>query len=166
MGRSRRAGTLLVAFGLVLGGQLSTSCGNGAAGPRGPTKFPPGSHAVTADGVRVELTTAKYDDTGVDVRLLIKNRGSEPVLVRRQGIVLAHEDLEFPATGIDETPLPDTTEVRPKDEQTIQAHFELGARLTADAKLRLRGVQRGQTWLEPIELTIPGGIDPEKRVEQ
>ncbi len=168
MGRSRRAGTLLVAFGLVLGAAFASGCrtgGTGGTGSRGPSKFAPGAHAVTTNGVRVELTTARYRETGVDLRLQIDNREGTPVLVQRQGLVLAYEDLEFPATAVGDTPLPDTTEVPGKGQQTIEVRFDLGGRITAEATLKLRAVQRGQTWLEPIELTIPGGIDPEKRVE-
>ena len=120
--------------------------------------FPPGGHVVRHDGVRLELLHAVYDDQGVSLILSIKNGGASPVTIGRDGILLAHEDLEFPIATDPPPTIGDSTSVPPGGEAQLAARFTFGHRLEEPATLRVRIVRRGSEWIDGLAVPVPPGF--------
>jgi hypothetical protein len=147
---------LRLAFVLVLAVAAS------ACADRGPTirevGFPPGRHVVRHDGVRVELLHAIYDDRGVSLTLGVKNGGAAPVTIDRAGILLAHQDLEFPIATDPEPTIAAITSVPPGGAVQLAARFTFGHRLEDTATLRVRIARRGEAWIEGLAVPVPPGF--------
>jgi hypothetical protein len=143
---------------------LLPALGNACAGS-GPkireVSFPPGRHVVRQDGVRLELLHAVYDGQGVSLTLGVKNRGAAPIVIERDGILLAHEDLEFPIATDPEPTIAASTTVPPEGEVHLAARFTFGHRLEDTATLLVRIARRGEDFIDGLAVPVPAGFAAE-----
>lgn len=151
MGRRLRIALVLVFVG------LPSACAERAPKIR-EVSFPPGGHVVRHDGVRLELLHAVYDDHGVSLTLGLKNGGPSPITIERVGILLAHDDLEFPIASDPPPTIAESTSVPPAGQVQLAARFTFGHRLEVPARLHVRIVRRGQEWIDGLAVPVPPGF--------
>lgn len=154
MGR-RLAIALVLSFAALAG-----ACATG--GPQNPkirdVSFSPGRHVTRQDGLRLELLHAVYDDQGVSLTLGMKNGEDAAVTIERAGILLAHDDLEFPIASDPAPTIAPVVEVPPGGEVQLAARFTFGHRLEEAATLRVRIARRGDAWIDGLSVAVPPGF--------
>ena len=142
---------------------LVSCLGTGILGER---TFAPGEATATAEGVRIELLHARYEDEMVEVDLAVANGTESVVSVDRDGLMLALDELEYPTdVGSEAAPLrpsPDgkplaeaVTEVPPQGRGTLRVRFRIGHPMRDVGTVLVRSIKRDGRWLDPFRLELP-----------
>lgn len=144
-------------------GLLATVLTSACAGPAGPgpqeATFPPGQRVARAPDLAVELTSARYDLREVSLQAKVTNRGTVPVVLDRQGILLEYRELEFPISELASPELAAETTVAPGEHAELTLGFVTEQALVEAATLHVMSIRRGgngePVWLEPLRLPVP-----------
>jgi hypothetical protein len=118
--------------------------------------YEPGEKAAKLDDLGVELLSATYDERQLTVVIDLQNVGNAPATIERSGLLLAYEQLEFPAR---QTTAAQTLELPAGGSERLTLSFETGTSIMEEAELIVRAARRGETWLDPVRLTIPPAPD-------
>jgi hypothetical protein len=115
----------------------------------------PASEAIEP-GLGLSATQIDYEPEAVIVALVLANRGPERVRIERVAILLAWDELEYPADADPHAPA--WIELEPGARASIKLRYHLGHPLTGSgARLLLRSVTMGERALVELpELALPG----------
>ena len=117
--------------------------------------LPPGEVTETVGALTAELRHTHYREQGVAVTLSLRNDSDQPIVVQREGILLAYRGLEFALDLEDPSVPPERNEVSPGATLELAIVFVTGTRILEPAKLRLRAIRHADRWLEPLSLEVP-----------
>lgn len=151
--RRHETAALFAAFLIV-----ATACASSSAALRERT-FATGERRHSWGPTSLELQHAHYGPQVVRVRVLMRNDGDAPVHVRRDGILLAYDGLEYPLADVTMLALDEVMALLPHSESQLELAFRLARPMTREGKLVLRGMTRDAQSLTPLVLAIPAVLD-------
>lgn len=133
--------------------------GAGCAGPTGPgtqqATFPAGQRVARSGELALELMEARYDVREVAVRIGVTNGGGDPVVLERQGVLLAYGGLEYPVAK-DDGGLAEQTTVGSGQTVTMELRFVTEQPMVEAGVLVVAGVQgEGERWVAPLRIAVP-----------
>lgn len=139
---------------------LAVALGAACRTPAGPqpqaASFPPGERVARSGSVALELTLARYDLRHVAVTVSLTNRGTAPVSVDREGILLAYGGLEFPVAQSEAAPVAERTTVPPGGTVTLELGFGTEQLMVQAGTLQLLSLHAGNgAQLAPLQLVVP-----------
>lgn len=113
--------------------------------------FAPGERVASSDALVVELSAARYDLRQISLTVRLTNRGTTPVSIEREGILLAYGGLEFPtALETARTTLPAGGSME------LELAFVTEQLMVEAGALELLALRAGDDrWLAPLRLTVP-----------
>jgi len=124
-------------------------------GPQGAT-FPPGQRIARGESVSLELQGARYDQTTLALHVTVRNHGTTPLTLEREGMLLAYGELEYPISTLISPALATQTVVDPSASVTLELGFVLDQALVRAATLHLHSQRYGEReWAEPLQLAVP-----------
>lgn len=113
---------------------------------------------ATELGLAVRATSITYEPDGIVVSLGIDNTGPASLSIERAGIMLAWDELEYPAEAAEgDSPEPEWIELEPGASVELRLRVHLGRSLTGPgSRLIFRSLTRdGVAVVELPELRIP-----------
>jgi hypothetical protein len=117
--------------------------------------FEPGSQRVRGDRVEVELLAAQHEERHLILRIAVTNRAKTPIAIRREGLLLAYQRLEFPVVPDEYTSVPTSIAVPPGERVEVVLPFAPGTPVAARSILRVRSMQRDGASLDALSVPIP-----------
>ena len=114
-----------------------------------------GEITETVGALTAELRHTLYQDQGVVLTVELRNASDQPLVVQREGILLAYQGLEFALDLEDASAPPERTELAAGGSKELAIVFVTGTRILEPGKLRLRAVRAGDRWLEVLSLDVP-----------
>jgi hypothetical protein len=127
--------------------------------------FAPNEHVARRGDVQVELAAVGYQGRRVILSVGLSNRNDVPIQVAHEGILLRYEELEYPLE-VPPAKVDDPIMLGPGDRLDVDLRFRLGPPLLHDAILVFRTVRSGNTWIEGLNIRVPGPATTEKKQEQ
>jgi hypothetical protein len=118
---------------------------------------PPQPRSETAElGLGLSATQIDYEPEAVVIALVVDNRGTEPLRIERAAMLLAWDELEYPADA--DPSAPAWIELEPGASAATKLRYHLGQPLTGSgARLLLRSISAGERALVELpELALPG----------
>lgn len=109
----------------------------------------------TVGALTAELRHTLYRDQGVVLTVELRNDSDQPVVVQREGILLAYQGLEFALDPEDASLPPDRTELAAGESDKLEIVFVTGTKILEPGQLRFRAVRAGDRWLEVLSLEVP-----------
>ena len=104
----------------------------------------------------MELLGARYELDRVELQAKLSNRGTAPLTLDREGILLEYGELEFPLVDTEAGALAAQTTVPPGEAVELTLAFVTEQALVEAATLHLLSMQRGPgQWVEPLALPVP-----------
>ena len=130
------------------------------AGPQGPgpqeASFPPGQRVATSGALQLSLASARYDMQTVQLDVTLRNAGDTPLLVLREGILLAYNELEFPVSTPATSPLAAETTIPAGGEIELAFQFVIEQALIDAGTLHVMSIREGTDgWLQPLQMAVP-----------
>jgi len=114
-----------------------------------------GELTETVGALTAELRHTLYRDQGVVLTVQLRNDSDQPLVVQREGILLAYQGLEFALDVEDPAAPSEQTELAAGASEELAIVFVTGTRMLEPGKLRLRAVRQGDKWLEALSLEVP-----------
>ncbi|MEE9385408.1 MAG: hypothetical protein V3V08_18530 [Nannocystaceae bacterium] len=120
--------------------------------------FEPAEQAAASGGTRVELLQASYAPQLIRLSVQLINLGETRLQLKRAGILLAYDGLEYAIIPSAAQRLPQVIELPAGGSRRLELAFRLARSMTRAGKLLLRGVARSGLPSDTVELVIPAAI--------
>lgn len=161
---SRSFGLLPSVLALACGSCLLVSACVTSQGPEPQlASFPSGQRTASSGPLALELAQAHYDLRQISLEVSLENRGTVPLHLDREGILLAYGELEYPVSTIPTPgttpgapPVAERTTLAPGASLQLELSFVTEQPLLEAATLHFLSIHRGDDgWLAPLHVAVP-----------